>query len=337
MALPAQRLHSGYARSPFVARVLKIFFHDACFDGTTSAALFSAFYRDVLDKDIEIRPVGMVHKDGDPFVGIPLDANDHACVDFRFCADPRMRWWFDHHPTAFQPSQLREVFEREHLATWFFDPEAPSCAGLIARALQKGWDWKPPPHLIDAVEWADTIDAAQFASAEDAVALQLPAQRLAAWLAHGRSPVDTARYVEWLSRSSLAEVAQRPEVAPQLAAVEAERADEIAAVQRLGVWAGNVIVFDRFAEVGARSPGFLGYLLFPEAQYAVTGTRTTSTIKISVGVNPWSDLPRQHDIGELCARHGGGGHAVVGGVTLRAEELPRAQVTLAAIVKELTG
>ena len=320
-----------------MARVLKIFFHDACFDGTTSAALFAAFYRDVVEQGVEVRPVGMVHKDGDPFDGIPLDADDHACVDFRFCADPRMRWWFDHHPTAFQPPTLRQVFDAKHLATWFFDPEAPSCAGLIARALQKGWDWKPPPHLLDAVEWADTIDAAQFASADEAVALKLPAQRLAAWLAHGRSPVDTARYVEWLSRSSLAEVAARPDVAAQLAAVEAERAQEIEAVKELGVWAGDVVLFDRFDEIGARSPGFLGYLLFPRAVYAVTGTRTATTIKISVGWNPWSEHPRQHDIGELCARHGGGGHAVVGGVTLRGDELPRAQATLAAIVKELAG
>jgi hypothetical protein len=319
-----------------VARVLKIYFHDACFDGTTSAALFSAFYRDVIDRDVDVRPVGMVHKDGNPFDGMPLDADDHACVDFRFCADPKMRWWFDHHPTAFQPPLLRSVFEREHLSTWFFDPTAPSCAGLIARALETGWDWKPPPHLIEAVRWADTIDAASFASAQAAVALVAPAQRLAAWLAHGRSPVDTARYVEWLSRGSLAEVAARPDVAVELAAVEAERAAELAAVARLGVWHDDVIVFDRFDDHGARSPGFLGYLLFPTCRYAVSGTRASNSIKISVGLNPWTTLPRRHDIGELCARHGGGGHASVGGVTLGPDELDRARVTMAAIIHELT-
>jgi nanoRNase/pAp phosphatase (c-di-AMP/oligoRNAs hydrolase) len=94
-------------------------------------------------------------------------------------------------------------------------------------------------------------------------------------------------------------------------------------------------VFDRFTDVGARSPGFLGYLLFPTALYAVAATRTAQSIKISVGVNPWAGTPRRHDIGALCARYGGGGHAVVGGVTLRGDELPRAQATLAAIVKEL--
>jgi hypothetical protein len=318
-----------------VARVLKIYFHDACFDGTTSAALFAAFYRSHEASDAKVLPVGMVHRDGDPFEGIPLDADDHACVDFRFCAHPKMRWWFDHHPTAFQPESLREVFDARHLPTWFFDPSAPSCAGLMARSLEARFGWTPPPHLAEAVRWADTIDAAQFPTAEAAVALTEPPQRLAAWLAHGRTPIDTAHYIEWLSRASLAEVAARPELAPQLAAVVDERARELDAVKRLGAWVGDVIVFDRFADVGARSPGFLGYLLFPTALYAVAATRTAQSIKISVGVNPWVDKPRRHDIGALCARHGGGGHAVVGGVTLRGDELPRARETFAAIVREL--
>jgi hypothetical protein len=318
-----------------LARVLKIFFHDACFDGTTSAALFAAFYRDVVDASVEVRPIGMVHRDGNPFEGVPLDADDHACVDFRFCADPRMRWWFDHHPTAFQPPSLRDIYEHEHLPTWFFDPSSPSCAGLIARTLQAKWGWELPKELSDAVIWADKIDAAQFKSADDAIALGSPAQRLAAWLAHGRTPVDTAQYVEWLSRGSLAEVASRPELAPQLAAVEAERMREMGEVEKLGVWHGGVIVFDRISDLGARSPGFLGYKLFPTCTYAVTGTRTASSIKITAGVNPWNPAPRRHDVGELCARLGGGGHAVVGGVTLRGDELERARTTIAALVREL--
>lgn len=324
-----------YDGPAIVARVLKIFFHDACFDGTTSAALFAAFYRDVLDHGARVVPVGMVHRDGNPFDGVPLDADDHACVDFRFCADLRMRWWFDHHPTAFQPPELREVFEREHRPTWFFDPAAPSCAGLIARELEAGWKWKPPLHLVEAARWADTIDAARFASAEDAVALALPAQRIAAWLAHGRTPVDTAHYVEWLSRESLAQITARPEVAAAIAEVEAERAHDLDEIGRLGVWHGDVVVFDRLDDPGARSPGFLGYLLYPSCLYAVSGTQHDQNIKISVGANPWGKQRRRHDIGALCARFGGGGHAAVGGVTLGPDEIGRARATMTAIIHEL--
>lgn len=329
------RSTSVYDRFSSSVSVLKIFFHDACFDGTTSAALFAAFYGDAIAAGTDVVPVGMTHKDGDPFEGIPLDADDHACVDFRFCADPRMRWWFDHHPTAFQPPSLRDVFDTQHLPTWFFDPKSPSCAGLMARALEQKYGWKAPAWLVEAVAWADTIDAAQFATAEDAVALVNPAQRLAAWLAHGREPADTAAYVQWLSEHSLAEIAERPEMKIALAQIMAERATELDAIKKLGVWSGETVVFDRFDDLGARSPGFLGYLLYPTALYAVSGTRASHSIKISVGVNPWTSKQRRHDIGDLCARHGGGGHAVVGGVTLRPDEVDRARATLAAIVKEL--
>jgi hypothetical protein len=320
-----------------VARTLKIFFHEACFDGTTSAALFAAFYREVIDPRAEVRAEGVIHRDGDPFAQARFDADDHACVDFRFCADPRMRWWFDHHPTAFQPPALRQVFAASSPATRGFDPTSPSCAGLIARTLARGWSWSPPRHLRDAVAWADRIDAARFPSAEAAVALDNPAQRLAAWLHEGRTPAETARYVGWLTRAPLAEVAARPEVAAQLAVIASERARTREALADQGVWAGDVVVFDRLAELGARSAGFLGYLLFPRCLYAVAATRTATSIKISVGVNPWGAAPRRHDIGALCERHGGGGHAVVGGVTLRADEVARAQVTMAAIVAELAG
>ena len=299
--------------------------------------MFAAFYREVIDRDAEVRPIGMIHSDGDPFANVPFDADDHACVDFRFSANPKLRWWFDHHPTAFQPPSLRDTFERVHAPTWFYDPAAPSCAGLMARSLAGVWKWQPPPHLIDTIEWADKIDAAGFASAEDAAALTSPAQQLAAWLAHGRTPRDTAHYIDLVARSSLADVAARPEIAPQLAAVAAERGRELGEIKRLATWHGDIVVFDRLDDPGARSPGFLAYVLFPHCLYMVSATRNAQSLKISVGVNPWSDKPRRHDIGELCARHGGGGHAVVGGVTFKTEEVARGRVTLEAIVRELEG
>jgi hypothetical protein len=97
--------------------LVKIFFHDACFDGTASTALFARFYRDVLDPRVAIQPVPVQHRDGDPFAGLPVDGDDNACVDFRYCPSPRMRWWFDHHRTAFQPPTLRALFEADRSGT----------------------------------------------------------------------------------------------------------------------------------------------------------------------------------------------------------------------------
>ena len=214
-----------------------------------------------------------------------------------------MRWWFDHHPTAFQPPALREVFEREHLPTWFFDPQRAVVRGpdRAHAARRVGLEAAGAPRRCRRSGPTRSTPRSSRAPRTRSRS-KVPAQRLAAWLAHGRSPLDTARYVEWLSRGSLAEVAALPELAPQLAAVETERARELEAVKKLGVWHDDVIVFDRFDDVGARSPGFLGYLLFPTCLYAVSATRTATSIKISVGVNPWNKRSSAATTSASCAR-----------------------------------
>ncbi len=332
---PAIHRYSGS-----LPRLLRIFFHDACFDGTASAALFSAFYRDVIDRSVEIDPVGMIHRDGDPFVDAAFDADDHACVDFRFSANQHMRWWFDHHATAFQPPQLREIFDGAkpaQRATWCFDAKAASCTGLLARELERGWSWRPPPYLTEVIRWADTIDAAAFASADAAVALDEPAQQVAAWLAHGRKGGETAAYIKQLSHRSISQIAQDPEMRQAIAQIADGRSDLRTALVHCAQQDGAVVVFDRLAVPGARSPGFLGYQLFPDAKYSIAATTSDQAIKISVGVNPWTTRygGASHNIGELCAALGGGGHAVVGGITLRLDEQVRAKAAIAALVVAL--
>jgi len=57
--------------------------------------------------------------------------------------------------------------------------------------------------------------------------------------------------------------------------------------------------------------------------------------KVSVGYNPWSPTPRAHQINEICERYGGGGHPVVGAVSVAKGELARARLIAAEIVAEL--
>jgi nanoRNase/pAp phosphatase (c-di-AMP/oligoRNAs hydrolase) len=56
--------------------------------------------------------------------------------------------------------------------------------------------------------------------------------------------------------------------------------------------------------------------------------------KVSVGSNPW--LPRgRANIAQICERYGGGGHPVVGAVSLKPAELPRAREIAGEIADEL--
>ncbi|MBE7452178.1 MAG: phosphoesterase [Kofleriaceae bacterium] len=312
---------------------LKLFFHDACFDGTASAALFSAFYRE-REAGAVIHPVGMQHQVGDPFAGVAIDGDDNACVDFRYAAHPRMRWWFDHHATAFQPPRLRADFEARAGDTMAFDPDAPSCAGLVARTLAARFAWTVPAALRSLTGWADTIDAAAYASAAEACSLAAPAQRLALWVGANRDPAATARYIDELSRVGLDELATAAWLRPVLDPALDRRARDREAWAARGQVAGQVVVFD-LVGTDLPPPGFSAYELFPDCTYTVTLGRTPTAVKVGVGWNPWGPGPRRHHLGALCERHGGGGHAAVGGITLGGDEVEAGRAAVAAIVDAL--
>lgn len=314
--------------------LVKVFFHDACFDGTASAALFAAFYR-ARTTAARFAPIGVGHSLGDPFADLAIDGDDNACVDFRYTDHPRMRWWFDHHPTAFQPDSLRAHFQARVDDRTAYEPGAPSCAGLITRTLAARFGWQPPAHLAELTRWADIIDAAAYPSAEAACALDDPAQRLALWLGERRAPATTARYVLALLDRSQAEIEAEPWVQADLAPALARRARDLEAWARLGAVHGPVVVFDLLHEPRLRAPGFAGYALFPGCTYSVTVGATPDAVKVGVGWNPWGPGRRTVDLGALCARHGGGGHAVVGGVTLPPDEIDLGREVARTIVAVL--
>ncbi len=295
--------------------LVKVFFHDACFDGTASAAMFAGFYR-ARTPGARFVHVGMGHQTGDPFADVAIDGDDNACVDFRYTDHPRLGWWFDHHPTAFQPERLREHFLGRADEQTAFDPGAPSCAGLVARTTAARFGWRAPPHLAALTRWADIIDAAAFPTAEAACALEHPAQRLALWLGERRDPSTTARYIDALVDRELAEIVTEPWVAGVLGPALDRRARDVDTWARLGQVRDHVVVFDLLDQPRLRAPGFAGYALFPECTYSVTVGAGDDAVKVGVGWNPWGPGARRHDLGALCANHGGGGHAVVGGVTL---------------------
>jgi hypothetical protein len=61
---------------------------------------------------------------------------------------------------------------------------------------------------------------------------------------------------------------------------------------------------------------FAQYRFFPTATYSVMVSTLRGCVKISIGFNPWCGQPLDINIGALCAQHGGGGHAVVGAISL---------------------
>ena len=140
---------------------LRILYHGSCFDGAASAGIFARFYRERVAKGaVEVGFTPMDHKEAGP--AIPpeaLDGDVNACVDFRYTSDPRLHWWFDHHVSTF-PSPADEAhFRADRSGTKFYDPEAKSCAGFLARTMaeKSGFDISS---LQELLHWADKIGRA---------------------------------------------------------------------------------------------------------------------------------------------------------------------------------
>lgn len=322
------------------AKNLKIFFHDNCFDGASSAALFASFYTEAVVRGAEVRYQGLEHQHGDPFAGLELDGDDNACVDFRYCDSERMTWWFDHHASAFQPPSLRAAFEADDSGQKFFDPEARSCTLFEARVLRERFGWEPDDpdgSWAELLHWADLIDGAQFESPAQAVEVAEPALRITTWLERNEDADRTHDLIRLLGRRPLAEIAAEPWIEGPLRPILEQHQRDIELVRQRAVFDAGVVFVDLVADdIGAHNK-FIAYLLHPDATYVVSVTAAGGRAKISVGSNPWRPEARQHNIARICERFGGGGHPVVGGVSLAGDEGERAREIARLIRDELSS
>src|SRR5260221_7552384 len=149
---------------------LLVCYHDHCFDGVASAATFLRFYREKVKPVADVAFQGMAHRAG-PLFGADVFAGDvNAVVDFRFSADPRLTWWFDHHQSAFETPADEAAFRADTSGRKFWDPAAKSCTKFIARVVSEKFGWDPAP-LRELIDWAELIDGALFPSPEMAVRL----------------------------------------------------------------------------------------------------------------------------------------------------------------------
>jgi hypothetical protein len=314
---------------------LEILYHGNCFDGCASAALFGRFYREhEAARPAEARYRPLQHQQGDPFPADAFAADVVACVDFRF--SPRLDWWFDHHASAFPAPADRAAYEAGPRDRWFWDPAAPSCTGFIARTLRDRRGWRAGD-LEELVRWADVIDAARFESPAQAVRLEEPALRIMTLLEATRDPELPTRVIEAMQRRPLAEIAAEPWVTGPLGPILERHRESVGEVRRRARCEGGVVEIDLADEPTGPTNKFIAYDLYPEARYAVVVSRDPKRTKVSVGSNPWARPPRSHDISRICERYGGGGHPVVGAVSLGPDRIEDARRIAGEIARTLRG
>src|SRR3984885_13590930 len=188
-----------------------ILYHDHCFDGAASAAFFSRFLEGKFHPGAEFDFTGLAHKASQLFEPSMFDGDENAIVDFKYSTDPRLTWWFDHHQSAFLTPEDAENFRRDTSGRKMYDPSFRSCTKYIATVAKERFGFNAPD-LDELVKWADIVDGAQYASAEEAVNLKAPAMRLTLVIEGSKGSEIVQSIIRMMRTRKLADIATDPEI-----------------------------------------------------------------------------------------------------------------------------
>ena len=313
---------------------LRVFFHDKCFDGAASAALFTRFYRERIRSNVEFAYTGLVHRAGALFDEKQFDGDENAIVDFKYSTSPKITWWFDHHESAFLTPADAAHYERTPSNTKFYDPDFRSCTKFLATVTQQRFGFDPSP-VAELIEWADLIDGALYADARTAVEMAQPAMKLTMVIETAPANDFVPRLIPYLSSLPLAEIIALPWIAERLPALLERHQKSIEILRQHSESVDGTIYFDvtRYDMEGYNK--FIPYFLHPEATYSIGLSKSSFRTKVSVGSNPWAPATPTVNLAKICERYGGGGHARVGAISFPPDCFDQARAAALEIVAEL--
>ncbi len=313
---------------------LRVLYHGHCFDGVASAATFTRFYQERIHPGSDVQYGGLLHRPGNLFDEAMFDGDENAIVDFKYSPSEKLTWWFDHHQSAFLTSEDEAHFRADHSGQKFLDASRKSCTEFIADVAETEFGFDAEP-LRDLIHWAHVIDGALYDSAAQCVELKEPALQLMQVIEGESDEKFIERIIRDLTQRPLAEVTTSAEVRRRFQPILELHRETLEAIRRKATYDKGVVQFDLVDEGYEGFNKFIPYYLFPDATYTVALTRAPQRTKISVGSNPWAQRPRRHNIATICERYGGGGHAVVGAISFRPDEVEKGRKVLREIVAEL--
>jgi len=313
---------------------VRLCFHDRCFDGAASSAVFSRFYRECINPRAEFRFTGMTHRATQPFTEGLFDGDENAIVDFKYSSSPRVTWWFDHHQSAFLTPADAQHFRDDRSGHKFYDPAYKSCTKLLAdvAGAKFGFDVRP---LAELVHWGDIIDGAQFPTPESAVALADAATQLALVIEAAPESNLVPRLIPELARRPLAEMVQLPEVARHLGPLLERHRRSVDTLRQRAETRDAVVYFD-VSDLDLEGYNkFIPYMLFPHCRYSVGVSASATRAKVSVGSNPWNEGSADKNLASLAEQFGGGGHPRVAAISFDPGDLEHARQVARELAERL--
>jgi len=312
----------------------RILYHDHCFDGAASAAFFSRFLESKFYPGAQFDFTGLAHKASQLFEPSLFDGDVNAIVDFKYSTDPHLTWWFDHHQSAFLTPEDAEHFRRDTSGKKMYDPSFRSCTKYISTIARERFGYDAPD-LAELVAWADIIDGAQYASAQEAVELRDPAMRLTLVIEGSQGSETVQKIIRMMRHQPLAAIAADSAIQSAYQPLYQRHLESLEIIRREARCDDGVVFFDLIKDGVEGYNKFIPYYLFPQSIYTVSVSTSSFRTKVSVGSNPWAIKPVQHNLATICERYGGGGHPGVGAISFEIGAIEQARKAAEEIAAEL--
>ncbi len=309
-------------------------FHDRCFDGACSAAVFTRFYEQCINGKADFQYKGMMHRAGQLFDPGLFNADENVIVDFKYASSDKLTWWFDHHQSAFLTEADAQHFRTHQNGQKFYNPDYKSCTKFIADITGQKFGFKAPD-LKELVYWADLIDGAQYPDIRTAVEMREPATQLTLVIEGTSEPDFCVRLIPELISKPLKEIIALPHIRKAFETLYAQHLKSIELIRARATLQGGVVFFDLTDQPVEGFNKFIPYYLFPDSVYCVGLSKSKERIKIAVGSNPWNNTPKGANLASICEKYGGGGHPKVAAISLPPQEIERAHVVAAEIIAKL--
>lgn len=308
--------------------------HGHCFDGLASAALFSELFTQ-LEPRARLKFIACGYGPSAPEP--PWGDEENALLDFRYYADERLTFYFDHHETAFRtPAEEEHFRSRQARSTARFSwvPDAVSCASVLAHVAEESFGLDLGKHA-ELINWANKIDGANFQSAEEASDRTDARLRLVSVVERFSDsefldqavPILRSEGLGGLSGARFVKDAYR-RLAPHFRAYEKR-------VRTRGTTQGRVALVDLTEAPVSVVSKFYHYQTYPQATYSILLIQLSQGVKVSIGYNPWGTEALDVNIGALCAKHGGGGHPYVGAISFTRERAEEARTLAHSLAEQL--
>ncbi len=313
---------------------VRVCFHDKCFDGAASAAVFTRFYRQRVHPEAEFAYTGLTHRASQLFDEGIFDGDENVIVDFKYSSAPELTWWFDHHQSAFLSPEDAEHFRHDRSGKKFYDPSYKSCTKFLATVARERFRFDASS-LDQLIAWADIIDGAQYPTPESAVRMEEPAMRLALVMEGVCDKDFVPRLVPELAKQPLEEIVKLPAVVKHVEILYARHEASIKIIQEHSEYRDGVIYFDLSGFDLEGYNKFIPYYLHRDCLYSVGVSHSPVRSKVAVGSNPWKADPKERNLATICERYGGGGHPRVAAISIEPTQLDHARKIAREIAEEL--